>query len=60
MMQVINREFQYGPYSDAQVDEAFLDLFVGMFKQFFAAYEQALQFKTRIHNLLRPTNVPAG
>jgi hypothetical protein len=56
-MQVINKEFQYGPLTDVQIDESFLDSYVGLFRKFFTAYEESLQFKTRIQNLLRPTNV---
>lgn len=56
-MQVVNRQFEYDALTDEAICESFLDSFVGLYKSFFEVYEEALQFKTRIKNFLRPTNV---
>lgn len=58
-MQVINRQFEFESLGDQEICENFLDCFVGLYKTFFEVYEEALQFKTRIKNFLRPTNVPS-
>lgn len=56
-MQIINPQFTHEEVPDEVVCESFLDSFVGLYKSFFDVYEEALQFKTRIKNFLRPTNV---
>jgi hypothetical protein len=56
-MQIINRNFEFEAITDELICESFLDNFVGLYKAFFDVFEESMQFKTRIKNFLRPTNV---
>ena len=55
-MRVIDTEFTFDAEPNLS-DETFLNDFVCLFTKFFDTYEDKFQFKVKIRNLLRPTNV---
>lgn len=58
-MRIIDNEFMFDLEPNLS-DESFLNDFVCLFTKFFDSYENKFQFKIKIKNLLRPTNVPLG
>lgn len=43
-----------------RLDENFLNDFVGLYRHFFFQFEEMFNFKLKIQNLIRPTNVPCS
>lgn len=55
-MREINPNFKHELNTD-KLDENFLNDFVGLYRHFFSKYEETLNFKVKLQNLIRPTNV---
>jgi hypothetical protein len=55
-MKQINPLFQHEMDLD-KLEDNFLNDFVGLYRQFFHEYEEMFNFKLKLQNLIRPTNV---
>lgn len=56
-MRLINPQFQHELNMD-RLDDNFLNDFVGLYRHFFYKFEEMFNFKLKLQNLIRPTNVP--
>lgn len=55
-MRLINPQFQHDLNID-RLDDNFLNDFVGLYRHFFYKFEEMFNFKLKLQNLIRPTNV---